>query len=479
MWLRAGRVWLCLCCAWLLALGGAGVARADMAPPEQLPGSDIGPGGATQVRMLAEQIVLDVQAAAGDQAAGETAAMLAQVRGRFTLRNLGEADEHMQARFPRGDPLGRSDGYGRYQQVQQFAVQVGGLPVATTVITSTNPQGADQPPVEWLAFDVDFPVGQDVAVDVSYLIAPTGFADESFGSFAYVLQTGAGWRDSIATAEIIVRLPYEATAENVRDTSTSGGRPMTPGAALVGNEVRWSFSDLEPAEQDDIFISVMVPGVWQAVADARAAAAASPGDVSALARLAAAYDAAISYHGSFISDEPHDPFVALSEQAYEQAIALEPGSAQLHAGYAALLEKHHLIIQAGYDMLKDDAAFQAVLKRTLAEISQALALDPHQQLALDTLADMQSMSGTPLDLPEVTPAPTLGPTASQTPAPSLTPAPTNTPAPQPTAPPAPSPTPMPPAAPATGAGWPALGGGALALIALAGGAYWLTRRRRV
>src|SRR5262245_22601535 len=107
-----------LACACLLAFAIMHAARADIAPPDQPPGSNIGPGGQTQVRMQAERVVLDVRSrapgstGAQTQLAGDLAE--AQVSGDFGMRNLGAADEQMQVRFPLSDPSGRSSGFGEY-----------------------------------------------------------------------------------------------------------------------------------------------------------------------------------------------------------------------------------------------------------------------------------------------------------------------------------------------------------------------------
>src|SRR2546428_12670213 len=100
----------CAACASLLALALARTALADIAPPEQPPGSNISPGGQTQVRMAAERVVLDVRprefSGTEPYLAGQLAE--AQVSGDFTMHNLGAADEQMQVRFPLGDPSGRA-----------------------------------------------------------------------------------------------------------------------------------------------------------------------------------------------------------------------------------------------------------------------------------------------------------------------------------------------------------------------------------
>ncbi len=77
----------------LLALAGAlgflsFSASADAAPPPPPVGSNIPPGGLTNVRMMSETVTLDVQAST------------ALVEAVFYMRNLGEKDEDMLVRFP-------------------------------------------------------------------------------------------------------------------------------------------------------------------------------------------------------------------------------------------------------------------------------------------------------------------------------------------------------------------------------------------
>src|SRR4051812_16947657 len=82
----------------IVAVALSTTAWADVAPPMQPPGSNISPGGATQVVMSAERVVIEVQPS-GDTAKG-------RVTADFTMHNSGSADEQMQVRFPLGDPSG-------------------------------------------------------------------------------------------------------------------------------------------------------------------------------------------------------------------------------------------------------------------------------------------------------------------------------------------------------------------------------------
>ena len=64
-------------------------AYADVAPPEQPPGSSLMPGeGGTQVRMLAETVLLEVTSDKPDGSLGK-----ALVTASFIMRNLGAQSE--------------------------------------------------------------------------------------------------------------------------------------------------------------------------------------------------------------------------------------------------------------------------------------------------------------------------------------------------------------------------------------------------
>jgi hypothetical protein len=359
-----------------VALLLAGVALADIAPPLQPPGSNIDPSGQTQVRMSAERVVLDVQPYKN--------IAIAKVTGDFTMRNTGTSEEKMQVRFPLGDTSGFGSGYGDYPEVVGFAVNKGAENLPITVVTTTNPQDAEHP-IRWAAFDVIFPAGKDVPIQVTYSITSTGYPPEA--QFAYVLETGAGWKDTIGSADVVLRLPYEATDENVLTKES-----ITPGGKFSGNEIRWHWDNLEPTPKDNVHMTILSPKAWQGILDARAAVQAKPNDADALAALARAYDAAVT--SRFALDE-QDRYALLSEQIYDKAIAARPDSAALHAEYAKAIWDHMMVESSPSE---DDPN----LLRVLTQISLALSLDPNNQQAKDLLKDVEDIMGGPVVLPTVT-----------------------------------------------------------------------------
>jgi hypothetical protein len=384
-WLRPGvlrTTFVAMLTAGWLILTLALRVLADAAPPEQAPGSSIGPEEVTQVRMVAEQVILDIRPTEpnqDDRSLAEDRA-LAQVNATFLMRNLGPASEQMQVRFPlqEADP---SHDYPR--DIEGFSVHVAGQPVATTTISGKLPSTGES--INWAAFPVLFPPGQDVTIEVSYVSRPTGYLPAA--RFGYILETGAGWRDTIGSVDIIVRLPYPASEENVLlGPDRTHISETTPGGQFVGNEVRWHWDDLEPTAADNLFVNILVPQTWEQIMAGRSAVEARPDEAAAWQALA------LAYHESVTNRYPtqnNDPYAALAEQTLAHAVALSPDSAELHT-QLAWLKWNHLTVQAL--LLPNDPALSSIL----AELYTALALDPTYEPALTLLAEIKPLVDGPL-----------------------------------------------------------------------------------
>ncbi|MFZ5880189.1 MAG: tetratricopeptide repeat protein [Chloroflexota bacterium] len=461
------------------------VARADVAPPEAPPGSNPLPGeGGTQVAMLAETVILTVLPDPAD-AQGAIAKTVAS----FTMRNQGTEMEQIQVRFPLSFVFWGSE---KYPEIKDLTARVNGIQVATTrqvlPYTPANPMGADcvdcpvaahrQIEMPWAVFDVGFAPGDDVSIEVSYTVQ--GFGYFPYEQFRYILETGAGWKDAIGSADVIVRLPYEASDRNVWvEASTSG-------LTLHGNEVRWHFENLEPTSENNIEISLLPPAMWQKVLTETANVTRNPQDGEAWGRLGKAYKEAIRMPKGFLRDDTvGQEMYALSRDAYERCLVLLPKDSLWHAGYADLLWSHYY-----FDMyFGGEADTEGVLPRLLSELRIALELDPNNQVARDLLSRIASSAP---ELVHKTDAgyDFLALTATPTPQithETLTAAPTGTPFPSPlpvtltvremtraASDPLPAVTPThPQEAPAS----PLCGGTAMLLPVLAG-ALWFVRRRQ-
>jgi hypothetical protein len=362
----------------VLAFAFASVALADVAPPAQPPGGNIGPGEITQVQMLAETVDITMQPLVytGEPHLVDQTA-IAKVDASFTLRNLGNANERMQVRFPLMDTSGMGDGFGRYPEIQDIRVRVNEKPVTTKRITTPTPNTWDNnaPPIAWAAFNVTFPPEKNISIDVSYLLKPTGYYPVA--EFKYILETGAGWRGPIGSADIILHLPYDANLQNVllgETASTSGGQ-------IAGRDVRWHYQNLEPTAQDNWVVNIVTPRLWQAILDARAAIRAAPDDNKAWASLARATGLAAqdqSGKGWLRENDGGRQLADESARAYARAITLQPNDAVLHASYADLLWRE--ILQYQYPASDNQPGPEdAALQRCAGEVNAALKLDPQNE----------------------------------------------------------------------------------------------------
>lgn len=344
---------------------------ADVAPPAQPPGSNPGPGSEnTQVRMLAERVLIDVIAG------GENSLGKAQVTAEFTMRNLGEKTETMAARFP----ISANDGFSRYPEIKNLQVKVDGSSVGTRRIRGEDPYyGGDSVP--WAEFDVAFPPGEDVNIRVSYQLDGTGYYP--FTSFNYILSSGAGWNDTIGKADVIVRLPYEASTENVLLSGDTGYWFTSQGAELAGSEVRWHFEDLEPTSENNLRVELVAPSLWQKVTQEKANIERNPQDGEAWGRLAKAYKESAFLPKELRPDEGGQALFELSEQAYQKCLELKPNDADWHAGYAELLYWRYNL---GRWENPDDYTYAV---RAAQLLQRAVEINPRSPKALELLEEFE------------------------------------------------------------------------------------------
>lgn len=464
----------------LFVVFSASPAKADVAPPASPPGTNIIPGEeATQVRMVAETVTLTVMDA-----------RRAQARAVFTMRNLGDAEERMDVRFPLTFWDGSSDGFFNCPEIEDFQVSVDGQATETRRI-ATTPENECDLPMPWSVFEVVFPPEEDVTIEVTY--TATGYGYDPYIVYWYILQTGAGWKGTIGSADITIRLPYEVNDQNIVLEGHVGYGGTTPGASLSGNEVRWHFEDFEPAAEHDIHLLMVIPGAWNEILARRQAVDQNPEDGEAWGRLGLGIKELIRIKNWLRDDQGGVALYTLSAQAYEQAVTHLPEDAAWHFGYAELLWLRFTT----YGRFAPHAA--VVLTQALEELHTSLALDPEYQRALDLAEEISfflpeliqaseagyqflGLTATPA-FPSPTPTPTATPETTNTPEPSATPAPsaTSTPTPAPTTTPAPSATPQGPPqgqeeSPPPSSSAPC--GGALALPLLTGTVWAISRRLR-
>lgn len=392
-------------------------ALADVAPPANPPGSNLQPGSeTTQVRMMAETVLVDIQSDTTPGSLGR-----ARVTADFTMRNLGAVSESMAVRFP----ISANDGRGQYPEITDLAIQVNGkqVPFQRANYPDIRYYNQDRD-VPWAEFDVTFPVGQDVAIQVAYTLNGSGYSP--FTAFYYILETGAGWKDTIGSADIILRLPYPASPQNVIMDLEIGWAGTPSGGVIQGNEVRWHFDNFEPgpngsdAAVQNMEFALVAPVAWQTVLKERTNVAKHPNDSEAWGRLAMAYKQIFLMGKGYRTDAGGEELYQLSITAYEKCLALKPDDAQWHAGFADLLASRS--DWDSWDGPTSDAY------RALDEIHIALELAPNDAKVLEIAQNISymfpdgiSQNGSGYDFPWLTATP-LPPTPAPTIVPFLDPA---------------------------------------------------------
>lgn len=408
-------------------------AMADIAPPAQPRGANPVPGGeGTQVRMVAEMVVIEVKRDVPQDSLGQ-----ADVTATFTMVNQGETEERMDVRFPLTFWNGLSDGFGSYPEIDDLRVEVEGQPRGTRRVTTPNPYNPDIP-IPWAAFEVVFPPEREIVIEVQYTAEAMGeYPNIAFG---YVLETGAGWNGTIGSADLVVRLPYEANRQNVVFETHTGYSMTTSGGEIQGSEVLWHYEDLEPTSEQNLEVSLVMPEAWETVLRERMNVAQDPEGGEAWGRLGKIYKEMARLRRGLRQDAGGQELFELSKEAYEKAVALLPEDALWHAGYAELLWDHYF-----WDVFMPGSTDYGELVRAAELARRAYELDQDVLFILDLLDDMRyampeavvkegdtyiflvltaTPTTPPTERPTDTPAPT---TADVTDAPPATPTETDIP----------------------------------------------------
>lgn len=356
--------------------------HADIAPPEPAPGSGITPSQETNVKMVAENVLMVVKEFSSDT-------YNLEVTADFLMRNLGETEEQMQVRFPLENISGLGDMWGQPAEIRNFKANVDGYQKSTYV--TEEPYQANDIPLNWAVFSVDFPPGHDVHVRVSYV---TDVQNEAYSNIEYILGTGAGWFDSIGTATITLRFPYAVNVANILFFEQPDIIPEN--VVIIGKEIRWHWKDYEPDPNETVRVSVVNPAYWKEILSLEAKLGANPADINTAIALSKAYQKAGSEkHGCMNSSKIAD----LAEIAIEQSLPLSPKDIHLHL---QLAEVYLWRINCFFP--NNDPT----MEKLQSELKTIFELDPTNERALEiqsTLQDSFARLITPA--PSITTTPTI------------------------------------------------------------------------
>ena len=343
--------------------------EADIAPPKQPPGANLKTANEfTQVRMMEETVVITVLPETDLSKIGS-----AKVWAEFMMKNMGEESEILMVRFP----LSVNDGHFNFPEIDDFHVY------ADNVMLDTDPlqmPGDHGDTIQWVHFEVNFPPGEIVELEVDYTLDGTG--EYPFVAYYYLLETGAGWFDTIGSGDVMINLPFPANEKTIFIDTSPGWGGTTPGAVLEDNQVSWHFEDLEPTNADNISISMVWPSAWHKVELERQNVTSRPNDGETWGRLGKIYKELGKQRKTFRDDPGGEALFQLSLEAYEKALELLPEDALWHLGLGDLLTWRYDWYIVG--LTKES---RAGFIRGLEELSVAYDLSPENPVINEVIRD--------------------------------------------------------------------------------------------
>lgn len=421
--------------------------QADAGPGPNPFVSGVGPyePQKTNVQMLYETVLIEIPAPNPSLVDNPLAKQIG-VKAHFTMLNQSQIEETMQVVFP----LTLLDVpwlTGRYDIVpSSFLVKIDGQPVSISEITTPpemayNPEpGMSVSPIEgkyyqdvrWAAFEVTFPVGEKVILDIEYNM----FGYGGFTGITYIVETGAGWYGKILSADIIVKLPYLTSDEIL-------GRGTSPGYSFFGNEIRWKRANFEPSREDNIVLYVADVDAWLQILELRTKLEEDSNNAELWFTLGQEYERLATFELSYYCLYPElgskppgyqvisNTLLGLSIEAYEQAISIRPDWDRAHVAYAYALwrgdekvQKRYSASRVNYDIEIDSAFAERIAEELKLAWSSESSLTDHDvryfSCVLLTYLD-DAFPGLALT-PPLTATPTMLP-KTETPTPTLTPRP--------------------------------------------------------
>ena len=228
---------------------------------------------------------------------------------------------------------------------------------------------------------MSFPPDKDVNVRVTYTLEGMGWYP--YTEFNYILSTGAGWKDSIGSADLVVKLPYEANMYNTLLSGDTGYGFTSPGAVFDGQKIRWHFEDLEPTTEDNLRVELVAPSLWRQALQEQANIDRNPEDGEAWGRLGKVYKEIAFLPKELRPDEGGQALVELSIQAYEKCLELLPNDAEWHAGFAEL---YYYLYNLGHWENPDD---YTDMIRALKLLKRAVEIDPESPKAIELLDEIE------------------------------------------------------------------------------------------
>ncbi len=290
------------------------------------------------------------------------------IKASFIMENLSDNEEQMDVYFPLsfmgGDinDLNSCQPFPEYAEIKDFSARIDGKAVEThkkyeKVINNTQSDMPSEVEIPcWAYFAVTFPPEKDVSIQVSY----------NSPVLSYILATGAGWNDTIGSADIYIRFPYELNELNFHYC-------MPNDCSVRINEIYWHYENFEP--DFSIGANILFPATWYKIQDELDKIKINPNDGEAWGRLGKIYKEIIRQPRGYNAEEHGVRMFQLSVEAYTKAVTLKPNDADWHYGYA--------------DLMCWEAWFVPESQRPCIEqIKQTLDINPNHQKAWELLRDI-------------------------------------------------------------------------------------------
>lgn len=212
---------------------------ADIAP-NPIKAKSISSKDQTSIRMESEIVIIDLY---NDSSV---------VKCLFNMKNLGEP-EKLQIGFPEMT-FHYMRKKSKVDDASRFLVKENGIDVDFDFSDSLRYDKEYRKKVEsyqikedWYLWESEFKQGESKTIEVQYSL-PSGLLYKTNKRFfTYLLSTGANWKGTIGKAEIIVNL------KDIEIDSLISQQPNN-NCVITHNQLKWTFSDLEPTTNDDIMI---------------------------------------------------------------------------------------------------------------------------------------------------------------------------------------------------------------------------------
>ncbi len=256
---------------------GSNEVSADVGVPPT-PGATLTPGDKTDdIEMKSEKVLFDIKEHDStspfyieNNNLWDTGTHYAHVTASFTMRNITSTVKNIDLIFPiPADMFLDEENWEEYFDLESklntslnHEITINGVDTVfeydlykMSYKPLYNPERSEYYVVS-LKFPAVFESNIDTKIVVQYDTQMSAYEKSMYMVFEYVMATGSHWKGNISSGEIIFNFPY--------DISDSLFYSYNDEFELSGNQLIWTFTDLEPDDTNDIFVrySPYLVNIW-------------------------------------------------------------------------------------------------------------------------------------------------------------------------------------------------------------------------